>query len=266
MTTDILPFPFDPWHPLREANLAWARKIYEFALKQAERSAQKRQEAASSAMEPSAWPQKLDLCVIAVQPVQPSQKLLSSRELQKRAHSLRNGNLGRFFSGRDVQVPDGVLFSHLIVSREHRELQILFDNGLVCHMGGIQAKPNGALPRLHLPFLVQHVANALQVAHHLHATSALKGDMSLFISLENLGEHSVEPLVWGGFLHDYDLALIENWTWQYMIPQETFEDLPSLGSFTATIIEELCWAFGDYQVNEQVVSTLAQQLGLQLKS
>lgn len=216
MNIQPLPFPFDPSCVLREANLDRARKIYGFARQQAQHIAQTSPQDGPQSL--NQWPETHDVCMIAVQPIQPSQKLQSARELQSKVRELRNGRLGQFITGFDVQIPGGIIFSSLSIARNRRSLQILFDNGLVCHMGEVQAKSNGSLPRLHLPRLVQQIANTILIAHHLYSTTKPKGDMSLLISLEDLGKHSVEPLFSGGFTHDYDLALVENWSWEYLIP------------------------------------------------
>lgn len=259
-----LPFPFDAARPMREDNLQRARKIYDFALEQSRLVEQQRQQDTSRTTSAD-WPTKRDLGIVAVQPLRPNQTLLAPRELQKQARTLQNGSLSNFFAGTNSVIPSGVMWQRFFLKGDQRATQIFFENGLVCDIGNVQAKSAQDLPRLSLPHVIGRIAQCIQVAHRLYATN-VEGDWTLSISFNDLGEHSVELVMDRGWAHDYNVALVENWTWQYLIPQAAFKNVTELNAFILVVVDEVCWGLGDSQLTPQALSTLGQQLGLTLNS
>jgi hypothetical protein len=261
VNTTELPFPYDQGRPLRKANLWRARNVYQAALQQAERIAKIEHEQNLIKSKRTEWGESLDLCVIAVQPLCPAAKIMSLNQLRSQVKPLESG----FAPGRDSQIPGGILYSKMDISGSHRSAQVLFDNGMVCDFGAAHVPLSNGRPRLQLMRVVRRLVATLHVAQSLYSSASCSQDVSLTISLESLGEYAVEPLINSDWdLHDYNLALLPGWRWDYLIPTMTIGNVSNLDVFCASIIEELCWGFGESAVNYQALESIAANIGLNL--
>jgi hypothetical protein len=261
VNTADLPFPYDQGCFLRKVNLRRARNVYHAALQQAERIAKIEHDQGLIKSTRTEWGESLNLYVLAVQPVRPAAKIISLNQLRSQVESLESG----FATGRDSQIPGGILYRSMVISGNRRSAQVLFDNGMVCDFGVAHVPLQNERPRLRLLRVVRRLIATIHAAQSLYGSASYSEDVALTISLENLGEYAVEPLISSDWdLHDYDLALLPGWRWDYLIPAMTMGNLSSLDVFCAGIIKELCWGFGEPAVNYQALESIAPKVGLNL--
>ena len=262
MNIEPSPFPFDANRLLRATNLRRARQVYRSALRQAEQI--NRNGWGPDASSPKTWAQPLDLAVIEVQPFKPSETLLSPPALKSRLQSLKRQWDNDYLYAQESPVPNGLMYSSFRLRSDWRRMQLFLDNGLVCDFGGVHRKSLEQGSRLHLPQLVVKIARTLHLAHALHMNSDFAEGMTLRISVEDLGQHSLEPLVGGGWTNDHDIALLENWTWDFFIAIEAFREPTKLNAFILRVIEEVCWGLGNADADTESLKTLSSHLRLAL--
>ena len=259
--TSILPFPYDPAREMRAANLARVDSIYQAALAYAERDTRER---ATDGLELPRWPACPDTVTIAVQPVQPSARLLAPKEIVERAQGLRSGRLSRFFYSSSSAVPSGVLWSDFYLVGADREARVVLENGLVCHRGRALVQAQTGLPRLYLPSLMEHLVFTVQVAHQLYKSHLPSEGWALSVAVENLGDYAVwfysESRSSAG-----SPVLVQSWEWNTHIPAAIFGDEAQLDELLLGVIEDVFWGFGVTHLGRPALLELATRQGLSLR-
>ena len=257
-TIEALPYPFDPARPLRDANRARIDLIYQAALNQAERIAQ-------STDQPSTWPLNPDVMRVTVQPIAPSARLLAPKEIAEQERALQDGPVGKFFSDSARPIPTGVMWSDFYIDGGDRNARIALENGTVCHIGQALSKSKDDLPRLYLSELMTQIILCVQVAHQLHKEHVPETGMALSVEIRNLGQYAAINHQ-GVTVCGKRIALLENWVWQYHIPAPIFAAEAEVNKQILTVVEEVYWGFGYFNISRQLILNLAMQQGLVLAS